>query len=58
LKLKCEEVLGAPLPHLSMGMSNDFEVAIEEGATMVRLGTVLFGPRAQARRATASENSR
>jgi pyridoxal phosphate enzyme (YggS family) len=31
-----------PLPHLSMGMSNDFEVAIEEGATLVRLGTVLF----------------
>jgi pyridoxal phosphate enzyme (YggS family) len=31
-----------PLPHLSMGMSNDFEVAVEEGATLVRLGTVLF----------------
>jgi pyridoxal phosphate enzyme (YggS family) len=31
-----------PLEELSMGMSNDFEVAIEEGATMVRLGTVLF----------------
>jgi PLP dependent protein len=31
-----------PLPHLSMGMSNDFEVAIEEGATLVRLGSVLF----------------
>ncbi len=31
-----------PLPHLSMGMSNDFEIAVEEGATMVRLGTVLF----------------
>lgn len=31
-----------PLPHLSMGMSNDFEIAIEEGATMIRLGTVLF----------------
>lgn len=30
---------------LSMGMSNDFEIAIEEGATMVRLGTVLFGER-------------
>jgi PLP dependent protein len=29
-------------PHLSMGMSNDFEVAIEEGATMIRLGSVLF----------------
>jgi hypothetical protein len=31
--------------HLSMGMTNDFEVAIEEGATMIRLGTALFGPR-------------
>jgi pyridoxal phosphate enzyme (YggS family) len=33
---------GRPLPHLSMGMSNDFEIAIEEGATLARLGTVLF----------------
>ncbi|MEN6537233.1 MAG: YggS family pyridoxal phosphate-dependent enzyme, partial [Bryobacteraceae bacterium] len=33
------------LPHLSMGMSNDFEVAIEEGATHVRVGTALFGSR-------------
>jgi pyridoxal phosphate enzyme (YggS family) len=31
-----------PLDHLSMGMSNDFEVGVEEGATLVRLGTVLF----------------
>ena len=34
------------LEHLSMGMSGDFEVAIEEGATMVRVGTAIFGPRA------------
>ena len=34
------------LPELSMGMSADFEVAIEEGATMVRVGTAVFGPRA------------
>ncbi len=33
------------LQELSMGMSGDFEVAIEEGATMVRIGTALFGPR-------------
>jgi PLP dependent protein len=33
------------LPELSMGMSHDFEVAIEEGATMVRIGTALFGAR-------------
>lgn len=45
LKIECEQILGAPLPHLSMGMSNDFEVAIEEGATIVRIGTALFGPR-------------
>lgn len=37
--------LGRPLPTLSMGMSHDFEVAIEEGATQVRLGTAIFGPR-------------
>ena len=30
------------MEHLSMGMSNDFEVAVEEGATFIRLGTVLF----------------
>jgi pyridoxal phosphate enzyme (YggS family) len=47
LKLQCEEILGAPLPHLSMGTSGDFEVAIEEGATIVRIGTALFGPRAK-----------
>ena len=35
----------APLPELSMGMSGDFPVAIEEGATFVRVGTALFGER-------------
>jgi len=37
--------LGVELPHLSMGMSDDFAVAVEEGATLVRLGRVLFGTR-------------
>ncbi len=37
--------LGRPLPVLSMGMSHDFEVAIEEGANEVRLGTAIFGAR-------------
>ena len=37
---------GHALPELSMGMSGDYAVAVEEGATMVRLGTVLFGERA------------
>lgn len=36
---------GHPLPELSMGMSGDFPVAVEEGATMLRLGTLLFGER-------------
>jgi PLP dependent protein len=39
------ERAGHQLPELSMGMSGDYPVAIEEGATMVRLGTVLFGER-------------
>lgn len=47
LKERCEQVLGAPLLQLSMGMSDDFEVAIEEGATMVRVGTALFGERSR-----------
>jgi PLP dependent protein len=41
--------LGRALPVLSMGMSHDFEVAIEEGATEVRVGTALFGTRSVAR---------
>jgi len=45
LKGRCEEALGASLPHLSMGMSGDFDVAIEEGSTIVRIGTALFGAR-------------
>jgi uncharacterized pyridoxal phosphate-containing UPF0001 family protein len=36
---------GIPMKELSMGMSNDFEIAIEEGATYVRIGTAIFGPR-------------
>ncbi len=36
---------GAALPELSMGMTGDFEVAVEEGATLVRIGTAIFGPR-------------
>lgn len=39
------EQAGFKLPELSMGMSNDFEVAIEEGATMVRIGSAIFGER-------------
>lgn len=39
-----------PLPHLSMGMTGDFVVAIEEGATLVRVGTAIFGQRTPMRR--------
>jgi pyridoxal phosphate enzyme (YggS family) len=40
-----EELLGLSLPHLSMGMTDDFEIAIEEGATIVRIGRAIFGTR-------------
>ena len=41
-----EEFPSVEWRHLSMGMTDDFEVAIEEGATMVRIGRAIFGPRA------------
>jgi pyridoxal phosphate enzyme (YggS family) len=41
-----EKLGGAPLPQLSMGMSHDFETAIEEGSTIVRVGSAIFGSRA------------
>ena len=52
-----QEKLGVGLPKLSMGMSGDYEVAVEEGATWVRLGTVLFGerPKLKSVRATADD---
>ncbi len=45
LRERLQDRLGHPLPELSMGMSHDFEVAIEEGATIVRVGTAIFGRR-------------
>jgi len=56
LKARCEDLLGAPLPQLSMGMSGDFEVAIEEGATLVRIGTALFGKRQYPAKGAAAES--
>ena len=53
----CEQVLGAPLLELSMGMSGDFEVAIEEGATLVRVGTALFGERVSSMRRAAEPSA-
>ena len=45
MKEQLEKKFNVSLPHLSMGMSHDFEVAIEEGATIVRIGTAIFGER-------------
>lgn len=45
LRDQMQDLTGVALPELSMGMSQDFEVAIEEGATWIRVGTLLFGPR-------------
>lgn len=42
LRDQLRQATGLPLPELSMGMSNDFEIAIEEGATLVRVGSTLF----------------
>ena len=42
---RAERATGLSLPELSMGMSGDFEIAIEEGSTMVRVGSALFGTR-------------
>jgi pyridoxal phosphate enzyme (YggS family) len=56
LKEACSDKLGAPLPHLSMGMSGDFEPAIEEGATIIRIGTALFGERTYASPRAAAQS--
>jgi pyridoxal phosphate enzyme (YggS family) len=45
LRDRAEQRLGQALPELSMGMSGDYEVAVEEGSTMVRVGTAIFGTR-------------
>jgi uncharacterized pyridoxal phosphate-containing UPF0001 family protein len=45
---RCDaERVGLAGSELSMGMSGDYEIAVEEGSTMLRLGTILFGERAQ-----------
>lgn len=56
LRDRMEERYAIALPRLSMGMSGDFEVAVEEGATWLRLGTVLFGQRPKYRPAPIVEN--
>ena len=47
--MESRKQLDWPLPELSMGMSRDFEIAIEEGATQIRVGTALFGARGRPR---------
>jgi len=44
-RLAQQKIAGISMEDLSMGMSNDFEAAVEEGATLVRVGTAIFGPR-------------
>ncbi len=45
LRDRLQQATGLTLPELSMGMSGDYEVAVEEGATLVRVGTAIFGER-------------
>ena len=47
LRDSLEQEFQVKLPHLSMGMTNDYSVAVEEGATLVRVGTAIFGERKQ-----------
>jgi uncharacterized pyridoxal phosphate-containing UPF0001 family protein len=51
-----EKEFGAKLPQLSMGMTNDFVVAIEEGATLVRVGTAIFGPQSTLKTRRAADS--
>lgn len=55
LRDRTEEKFGITLPRLSMGMSGDYEVAVEEGATWIRLGTVLFGERPKVKKGIPAE---
>jgi pyridoxal phosphate enzyme (YggS family) len=45
MELRCLKIPNASLNELSMGMTHDYPIAVEEGATIVRIGTALFGPR-------------
>ncbi len=56
LQMKLEDDFNISLPRLSMGMSGDYEVAVEEGATWVRIGTALFGDRPKWKPQAVTEN--
>lgn len=53
-KVESAAIPGVQMKYLSMGMTNDFEVAVEEGANLVRIGTAIFGPRPASRERLAS----
>ena len=55
LREKLEQQFSLTLPQLSMGMTNDFPVAVEEGATLVRVGTAIFGERVRPNREKVSK---
>ena len=57
LQIQMRKVSGLYLPELSMGMSGDYQVAVEEGATFVRLGTVLFGARPKLTRTVQADDT-
>ena len=44
-EIKVAEIPNVEMKYLSMGMTNDFEIAIEEGANIIRIGTAIFGAR-------------
>jgi PLP dependent protein len=46
---------GVKLPQLSMGMTQDFPIAVEEGATLVRVGTAIFGERSKLKKDLATD---
>ena len=58
LRNSIENEFALKLPQLSMGMTNDYAVAIEEGATIVRVGTAIFGERSKKEKARAAEGTR
>ncbi len=54
--MRLEREAGVGLPHLSMGMSGDYVVAVEEGATLVRVGSAIFGTRSGKQWSPGSES--
>jgi PLP dependent protein len=55
LRNALEKEFDLKLPHLSMGMTNDFAIAVEEGATLVRVGTAIFGERSKPQKKEATD---